>query len=98
MTEVRVPYPFSQGPPDPTYLKGHLNFFFFGFAVLPALLQVAALGMGHQLGMAVNRADTPVHPQPCQWTGTADGEKGAWPGGWGQGLTFAMMSAYAIYR
>lgn len=77
MTEVRVPYPFSQGPPDPTYLKGNLNLLFFSFAILPSLLQVAALGMRHQLGMMENRGDIPVHPQPFRWTDIAVGGKGA---------------------
>ena len=98
---VRVPYPFLPGLLDPTYLEGNLNLLFFSFAILPSLLQVAALGMGHRLEMMVNRKDTPVQSQPFQWTGFAAGQQWAGKGTcprWGQGLTLAMISAYAIYK
>lgn len=96
---VRVPHPFLPGLLDPTYLEGNLNLLFFSFAILPSLLQVAALGMGHQLEMMVNRKDTQSSPSP--FSGQAlqlEGEgKGTCPR-WGQGLTLAMISAYAIYK
>ena len=98
---VRVPHPLLPGLLDSTYLEGNLNLLFFSFTILPSLLQVAALGMGHQLEMMVNRKDTPVQSQPFQWTGIAAGRpwagKGTCPR-WGQGLTLAMISAYAIYK
>lgn len=93
MTEVKVPCPLPPRP-DPTYLKGNLNLVFFSFGVLPSFLQVAALGMGHQLGVA-NRGDSPAHPQPFQGTGLA--AEAPCPG-LGPGRTLAMISAYAIYR
>ena len=76
--EVRVPHPFTPVPRDPTYLKGNLNLF-LSFAVLPSLLQVAALGVGHVLEMMVNRGGTPApRPQPLQWAGIA--AAGRWGG------------------
>lgn len=77
--EVRIPHPFLQGLLDPTYLKGKLNLLFFSFAILPSLLQVAALGIGHQLELMVNRRDTPGQFQPFQWTGIAAEGKGNLP-------------------
>lgn len=53
-------------------------------------------GSGIGLGMMGNRGDTSVLPQPFQWTGVV-AKKGTFPG-LGQGLTFAMISAYAMYR